>query len=108
MSAEDFVKIVRDGNEKLRVDDVVVNAGSVKLRGRGILRVEQEKPLRIDLTLSGRNAPPSHRKVTTKKDFWSLSGMIDSHLRSMRQRQSGRELALGQRDCDYNKDTSIN
>ena len=81
MSAEDFVKIVRDGNEKLRVDDVVVNAGSVKLRGRGILRVEQEKPLRIDLTLSGRNAPPSHRKVTTKKDFWSLSGMIDSHLR---------------------------
>jgi hypothetical protein len=81
MSAEDFVRIVREGNEKLRVDDVVVNAGSVKLRGRGILQVEQEKPLRIDLTLSGRNAPPSHSRVTTKKDFWSLSGIINGHLR---------------------------
>jgi hypothetical protein len=81
VTPEEFVKVVRSGNEKLRVDNVIVNAGPVTLRGRGVLVIQPEKHLRIELTLRGRAAPPTHNRVITKKDAWSLTGIIDKHLR---------------------------
>ncbi len=81
MTPEEFVKVVRSGNEKLRVDNVIVNAGPITLRGRGVLVIQPEKHLRIELTLRGRAAPPTHNRVITKKDAWSLTGIIDEHLR---------------------------
>jgi hypothetical protein len=49
VTPEEFVKVVRSGNEKLRVDNVIVNAGPVTLRGRGVLVIQPEKHLRIEL-----------------------------------------------------------
>src|ERR1700682_604528 len=80
MTPTEFAALVRAGNEKLRVDNVVVNAGGVKLHGRGVLRIGPEE-LEIDLTLSGRQAPPEARQIITRKDAWRLSGLIDNHLR---------------------------
>ncbi len=78
MNAEDFVELVRSGKDKVRVDNVTVTAGSTKLRGRGLLRIETDK-LEIDLTLIGRTLP-GHTRVTTKKDLWRMSGIIGGHV----------------------------
>lgn len=80
MNAEKFVKAVRSGNEKLRVDNVTVEAGPVKLRGRGILRIAADEPMRLDLTLTGRHRPLEHPRVITKRDAWKLSGLIENEL----------------------------
>jgi hypothetical protein len=78
MDANEFAKLVRTGKDKLRVDRAIVTAGDAKLRGQGILRIERDK-LEIDLTLVGRTIP-GHGRVTTKKDLWSMSGVIDGVL----------------------------
>jgi hypothetical protein len=40
VNADEFVKIVRNGSEKLRVDEIVINTGSQELHGKGMLRIE--------------------------------------------------------------------
>jgi hypothetical protein len=37
MTADEFVKIVRKGSDKLRVDDVVFNTGSEEFHGKGLI-----------------------------------------------------------------------
>jgi hypothetical protein len=78
VDGNEFAKLVRAGKDKLRVDRVVVIAGETKLRGQGILRIEPGT-LEIDLTLVGRTIP-DHSRVTTKKDAWSMSGVIEGVL----------------------------
>ena len=78
MDGDQFAELVRSGNEKVRVDNVVVEAGENKLRGKGILRIQRDR-IDIDLTLKGRQVP-GHNRVVTKKDLWRMSGLIDGHL----------------------------
>jgi hypothetical protein len=78
VTADEFVELVRRGSEKLRVDNVVIEAGEIRLRGRGLLRIGPES-LEIDLTLNGRKIP-AHPRVVTKRDLWRLSGVISGQL----------------------------
>jgi len=41
MTANDFVKIVRSGGDKLRVDEVVVSTGTQELHGKGMLKINR-------------------------------------------------------------------
>ena len=78
MDADKFAELVRHGSEKLRVDNVVVEADDAKLRGKGILRIERDS-LEIDLTLRGRTVP-GHARVVTKKNLWRMSGLVSGQL----------------------------
>lgn len=78
MDADKFAEIVRGGSDKLRVDNVILEAGDARLRGRGLLRIERDR-LEIDLTLNARGLP-EHSRVITKKDFWRMSGLIANGL----------------------------
>ena len=82
MTADDFVAVVRKGSDKLRVDELVVNTGQHEFRGKGMLRVGQER-IEIDMTLDpGQEPPPTRRSgVFTKSDYWKLSGIIEDCLR---------------------------
>jgi hypothetical protein len=80
VTASDFVKIIRAGNDKLRVEKVVVVTPENKFGGTGTLRIKPEK-IEIDLTVKKGEAPPLKKRVVTKKDRWKLSGLIDGHLR---------------------------
>lgn len=74
MDADKFAEVVRGGGDKLRVDNVVLEAGDARLRGRGLLSIGRDR-LEIDLTLSAKGLP-AHNRVITKKDFWRMSGVI--------------------------------
>ncbi len=80
MTADDFVKIVRAGAEKLRVDNIVLNTGEREVHGKGMLRIGREE-IRLDMTLdAGENAPPRQTGVFTKSDYWKLIGVIEDNL----------------------------
>lgn len=81
MTADDFVAVVRKGSDKLRVDELVLNTGQQQFRGKGMLRVSQER-IEIDMILDpGQQAPPMRSGVFTKSDYWKLSGIIEDCLR---------------------------
>jgi hypothetical protein len=81
MTADDFVKIVRNGSEKLRVDEVVINTGSQELHGKGMLRISRER-IELDLTINtGEMLPEFHTGIYTKRDSWKLAGLIEDQLR---------------------------
>jgi hypothetical protein len=44
MTADEFVKIVRKGSDKLRVDDIVFNTGCEEFHGKGLIRNGASKP----------------------------------------------------------------
>ena len=76
MTADDFVKIVRNGSEKLRVDEIVINTGSQELHGKGMLRISREKRIELDVTINkGETLPELHTGIYTKRDSWKLTGL---------------------------------
>jgi hypothetical protein len=57
MTANDFVKIVRSGGDKLRVDEVVINTGTQELHGKGMLKINRAD-MELELTLDKRDTIP--------------------------------------------------
>jgi hypothetical protein len=80
MNANRFEEIVRDGADKLRVDDIVLTVGQRAIHGKGMMRIEREI-IGLDMTLDPGEEPPHSRSgVHTKRDFWRVSGVIEDHL----------------------------
>jgi len=80
MTANEFVEIVREGSDKLRVDDIVLSAWGQNVHGKGMLRISKERIL-IDLTINdGEEFPNVPDGIYTKKDHWKLKGMIEDAL----------------------------
>jgi hypothetical protein len=80
MRADDFVKIVRAGCDKLRVDDIVVNTGKGESHGKGMLRISREG-MEIDITLNvGQTLPEARSGIYTKRDCWKLTGILEDEL----------------------------
>ncbi len=80
MTADDFIGIVRDGGDKLRVDDVVIDTGDQQFHGKGILQITRED-FEVKVTLRpGEHLPELRSGIYTKKDTWRLSGIIEDQL----------------------------
>ncbi len=80
MTADEFVKIVRSGSEKLRVDEIVLKTGTQEFHGKGMLRISREE-IKLDMTLDeGENPPAIQFGVHTKSDYWKLNGVIEDVL----------------------------
>src|ERR1017187_3507908 len=80
MTDDDFVAVVRKGSDKLRVDELVLNTGQQQFRGKGMLRVSQER-IEIDMILDpGQQAPPMRSGVFSKSDYWKMNGIIEDYL----------------------------
>jgi hypothetical protein len=80
MKVDEFAKLVRKGDGRLRVDNVTVSAGNARFRGSGVL-VVATKELRLELTLSAKSkAPDEHKPVWNEADFWKLRGVIEHSL----------------------------
>jgi hypothetical protein len=80
MTATEFVEVVRKGDDKLRVDDIVVCSGDREVRGKGMLHIQQER-IELVMTLAAGEKPFStHRGIFTKSDGWKLSGVIEDRL----------------------------
>lgn len=80
MTATEFAAIVRRGSDKLRADDLVLSAGELEVRGKGMLRIGTDEIL-LDMTLDPNEKPPSSRSgVWTRSDFWLLRGIIEDCL----------------------------
>ena len=86
MTADEFVKIVRKGSDKLRVDEIIINTGSQELRGKGMLYINRKK-IEVEVTISkdepdkGEKLPEVRTGVYTKRDNWKLAGLIEDTLR---------------------------
>ena len=80
MTADEFVKIVRNGSDKLRVDDIVFGNAEKEFRGKGMLRISSER-IEIEVTLNkGEKPPPRRTGIFTKSDFLKLRGIIEDRL----------------------------
>ncbi len=80
MTADEFVKIVREGSEKLRVDDIVFGNGEREFHGKGMLRICANR-IEIDITLNpGEKLPPQRSGIFTKSDCLKLRGVIEDRL----------------------------
>jgi hypothetical protein len=63
MTADEFVKIIRNGSEKLRVDEIVINTGSQQLHGKGMIRISRER-VELDVTINeGEMLPEFHTGI---------------------------------------------
>jgi hypothetical protein len=81
MNSDEFVKIVHNGSEKLRVDEIVIKKGSEELHGKGMLRISREK-IELDTTINeGEALPEFHSGIYAKRDSWKLTGLIEDQLR---------------------------
>jgi hypothetical protein len=86
MTADEFVKIVRKGSDKLRVDEIIINTGSQELHGKGMLRISRKK-IEVEVTISkdetdkGEKLPEVRTGIYTKRDNWKLAGLIEDTLR---------------------------
>ena len=80
MNSDEFVKIVRNGSEKLRVDEIVIRTGSEELHGKGMLRISRER-IELDATIrEGEMLPEFRTGIYTKRDSWKLTGIIEDQL----------------------------
>src|ERR1039457_103087 len=85
MTAAEFVKIVRKGSDKLRVDEIIINTGSQELHGKGMLCISRKK-IEVEVTISkdGTNKeeklPEVRTGIYTKRDSWTLAGLIEDTL----------------------------
>jgi len=61
MTADEFVKIVRKGSDKLRVDEIIINTGSQELHGKGMLRISRKKSM--------SKSPSAKTNRTKEKNF---------------------------------------
>ena len=86
MTADEFVKIVRKGSDKLRVDEIIINTGSQELHGKGMLRISRKK-IEIEVTINkdetdkGEKLPEVRTGIYTMRDNWKLAGLIEDTLR---------------------------
>jgi hypothetical protein len=81
MTADEFVKVVRKGSEKLRVDEVTINTGGQELHGKGMLRISRKK-IDVEVTVDeGAKLPQIRTGIYTKKDNWKVTGLIEDSLR---------------------------
>ena len=66
--------------DKMRVDNIVLYTQDKQIRGSGIILVSPNK-LEIELTTTGgERLPDTGTKVFTKRDYWTLEGVIDNDL----------------------------
>jgi hypothetical protein len=80
MTADEFVRIVRKGSDKLRVDNVVFNTGSDEFHGKELMRISQGN-IDVELTIKeGENVPGVNTGIYTKRDYWKLAGIIEDEL----------------------------
>jgi hypothetical protein len=80
MTADEFVKIVRGGSDKLRVDDIVLTFGGKEFHGKGTMQIEQDE-IKLVVHLNGEeNFPDPKIGIHTKRDTWQLIGVIEYHL----------------------------
>src|SRR6267378_1346014 len=80
MTADEFVEVVRKGSDKLRVDDIALEAGEQEFHGRGVLRIGAER-IEIEMTLNAGESPPELRSgIFTKRDSFRLRGVIEDRL----------------------------
>jgi hypothetical protein len=80
MKADEFLKIVRKGSDKLRVDNLVLNTGEQEFHGKGMLKISEGK-IKVDFIFNADEKPPALRYgVFTKKDNWKLCGLIEDQL----------------------------
>ena len=80
MTTDEFVKIVREGSDKLRVDDIVLTFGGQEFHGRGTMQIDQDK-IKLVVHLNGEEKFPDPKiGIHTKRDTWQLKGVIEYHL----------------------------
>lgn len=83
MTDIEFVKIVRDGSDKLRVDDIVINTGSAEVHGKGMLQITSES-FKLHVTLDDTDVsklPKMRTGIYTKRDNWKMTGLIEDQLK---------------------------
>jgi hypothetical protein len=79
MKADDLAAAVREGQGKFRVEKVVIDAGSSKIRGKGLLIVSSED-FELEMTVAPNAVPRRDKIVWTERDFWHLTGVIEDDL----------------------------
>ena len=80
MTANDFAEIVREGSEKLRVDDIALSFGGQEFHGSGTMQIEQ-KEIKLVIHLNeGGKFPDPKLGIHTKRDTWQLKGVIEYDL----------------------------
>ncbi len=80
MSKKEFLKIVRRGDGKFRVDNIIVSSGTTKLGGKGAMEVANGEFI-IHLTLNaGSHVPELAQGYRDKKDFWLIQGIIEEEI----------------------------
>src|ERR1039458_6981152 len=80
MTADEFVAAVRNGSDRLRVDDIVLNTGQKELHGKGMLRITQQR-MELDMRLDAPERLPEARSgIFTSRDTWKLRGIIEYDL----------------------------
>lgn len=80
MTADEFVKILRRGPEKLRVAEVVLTTGEKELHGKGTLQITQDT-IQVTVTFAkGEKVPDIRTGIFTKKDNWRMAGLIEDAL----------------------------
>ena len=81
MTANDFVKMVRAGDDKLRIDDVVMNSGQQQFHGKGMMKITHER-IEIDVTpVEVESIPEPQMGIFTAKDSWTVTGLIEDQLK---------------------------
>lgn len=82
MNEDELSKIIRRGDRTLRVDDLVLDDGVEKRKGKGHLRIQRKKLTILMVLNSMANARRmSGPGVVTKSEFWKLTGLIEHSLR---------------------------
>ena len=73
MTANEFSKIVREGSDKLRVDNIVLNFGEQEFHGSGTLLIGN-KSIKLHVQLNeGERLPEFHVGIHTKRDTYVVS-----------------------------------
>jgi hypothetical protein len=81
MTADEFAKIIREGSDKLRVDDVVISTPDRKMHGKGMLKITKRR-LEVEVALDAEDQVPEMKSgIYTRRDAWKITGTIEDHLR---------------------------
>ena len=80
MTANEFAKVVRSGDGRLRVDKVILYAEGCRVRGQGLLRITPTQ-LELDLEVGSKSVMPRLKKhIWGENDFWPMWGRIEGDL----------------------------
>jgi hypothetical protein len=97
MKADEFLKIVRKGSDKLRVDNLVLQTAEQEHHGKGMLKISKEE-IEIDFIFDTDERPPALRYgVFTSKDKWKLCGLIEDQLQFKCEIAPGGSAVFGER-----------